>query len=71
VRVNDVVVGRGDISPGTIVITMIPYHFPWAFTGQQQITIVGTAFGGGQNQSGSQMLTVNDGGTYSVTLTLR
>jgi ribosomal protein L40E len=70
VRVNGAVVLQGDIAPGTIAITTIPYHYPWAFTGQQQITVVGTAYGANSNHSGSQTLTVIDGGTYSVTLNL-
>jgi hypothetical protein len=70
IRINGALVEQGDILPRTIIITTVPYRFPWAFTGQQQITIEATVYGANSDQSDSRSLTVNDGGTYSVTLNL-
>jgi len=71
IQINGATVIQGDIQPGTIVIAIVPYHFPWAFTGQHQITIEGIAHGANNsNQSDARSLTVNDGGTYSVMLNL-
>lgn len=71
VRIDGAIVEQDDIAPGTIRIISIPYRFPWAFTGQKQITIVGTAPGtSGIDHSDLRTLTVADGGTYSVTLNL-
>lgn len=71
IRINGAMVVQGDIRPRTIVIAIIPYHYPWAFMGQHQITIEGTAHGADEsNQSDTQSLFVTDGGTYSVTLNL-
>ena len=71
IQINGAIVFQGDIRPGTIVIVMVPYHYPWAFNGQHQITIEGTAHGADNiNQSDTQSLTVTDGRTYSVMLNL-
>jgi hypothetical protein len=63
-------VGEGDISPGTIVIWTIPYHFPWAFSGQHQITVEATINDPSGDHVTSRSFTVLDGGTYSVTLNI-
>ena len=71
IHINGAFIVQGDIQPGTIVVAIVPYHYAWAFTGQHQITIEGTAYGSdNSNQSDAQSLTVTDGKTYSVMLNL-
>lgn len=70
IRIDGGFVAQGDIAPGSIVIWTIPYHFAWAFSGQHYITVEAALGDGTGDHVASRSFTVNDGGTYSVTLNL-
>jgi hypothetical protein len=63
-------VGEGDIAPGSLVIWTVPYHYPWAFSGQHHVTVQGIVDGVPGNHGDTHSFTIVDGNTYTVTLNL-